>query len=941
MSEGKKRRRPPLSCTSCRVKKIKCDREKPICGKCASLNTECTYVTPSFSSNKKKQQNISNYQVSISQVDTGKSSFHKIKPITILPENQIKINFHNNNTTNNTTNNDIVKSDIGISSVESTISSVDNSIFSNIGNEIDIVDIGINEKKRKRKQIELQINQLKAQLELYNDAYDPETECVSMVLGYKGEKVDSLWSKKNLRFSALGSFLVSSIWVRDNIMKNFISSFFVVRKSQNIKTNNKRVFKNKVIDKYYPTNKLNSSNDNTYDNPIEFKFLSEQLDIKKNETEYITKDIFFKKVIQMMPPKEIVDYHVNNFFKTIYPLIPILDEIIFKEEIFKIIQFPNNELESINIIIDTKIDYIRICILLLILRMSFSQKIIEKNFSKKIPNNLNILKYPITPSIIPLINFSLTKLNFLRKTSFEVLQLLLIYRFYQIRGCEDGDGYNGSDGPIYLGLIKSTFRTIGINLSFWNEKINNFKEIEQFVKQNFGLSLLKRGYKPFIHLWKKMRLISLELDLTHATMYGCKPQFEYKLNEERIFEVEYLLEFSNNNDLNIEKFANDRLNSFLNVSYQINDLLCKLHDYDNKPTIEEIDNQVKELIYIGDINYDLTNMNDYKNQNINLLSELNIIKSQSNIYSLVIIIQYILILHSEYLCSKDDGELIGKGRLKFQENFIKLIDNYLLISNNFLRVWEINEENYELLFLTCNDINELFDKLMMVTFFILIRLLRFQHSIKNNVDNNITNILKEYKKLYYNVLTVFRKLIYVERKLSRFWYKSLRYYAAVIDFADWFENSSTTNFQFNMNDDMNDDNNDNNNKINYFETYFNEKDCSVNVLTSININKLQEINEKFDKLQIKYKLDNNFGIEDNINDNNNNIDINYNDNDKLIENGGSNYLNNFDFCIDDNDNDNLNKEEFEFDISSFDNLFNIRDWENIGDIFNNGIDSFI
>jgi hypothetical protein len=33
----------PLSCLSCKVRKLKCDHERPACTRCAKANSECIY----------------------------------------------------------------------------------------------------------------------------------------------------------------------------------------------------------------------------------------------------------------------------------------------------------------------------------------------------------------------------------------------------------------------------------------------------------------------------------------------------------------------------------------------------------------------------------------------------------------------------------------------------------------------------------------------------------------------------------------------------------------------------------------------------------------------------------------------------------------------------------------------------------------------------------
>jgi hypothetical protein len=50
-SKSSQQRRYGFSCTPCRSKKIKCDGERPQCGKCVRSNLECIYKVTDASSN--------------------------------------------------------------------------------------------------------------------------------------------------------------------------------------------------------------------------------------------------------------------------------------------------------------------------------------------------------------------------------------------------------------------------------------------------------------------------------------------------------------------------------------------------------------------------------------------------------------------------------------------------------------------------------------------------------------------------------------------------------------------------------------------------------------------------------------------------------------------------------------------------------------------------
>ncbi|ODV93956.1 hypothetical protein PACTADRAFT_45969, partial [Pachysolen tannophilus NRRL Y-2460] len=62
-SQIKKRKRLPISCTTCRKRKIKCDRQKPLCGACKKNNVPvhlCIYDDSPWISSIVKEENLKN-----------------------------------------------------------------------------------------------------------------------------------------------------------------------------------------------------------------------------------------------------------------------------------------------------------------------------------------------------------------------------------------------------------------------------------------------------------------------------------------------------------------------------------------------------------------------------------------------------------------------------------------------------------------------------------------------------------------------------------------------------------------------------------------------------------------------------------------------------------------------------------------------------------------
>jgi hypothetical protein len=52
--EGRSGPHRRLACDPCRDRKIRCDRQQPVCGRCARLRHDCTYSSPSKSTAAKQ-----------------------------------------------------------------------------------------------------------------------------------------------------------------------------------------------------------------------------------------------------------------------------------------------------------------------------------------------------------------------------------------------------------------------------------------------------------------------------------------------------------------------------------------------------------------------------------------------------------------------------------------------------------------------------------------------------------------------------------------------------------------------------------------------------------------------------------------------------------------------------------------------------------------------
>ena len=760
VSGVKRRRRTPLSCMRCRQKKTKCDRTKPSCLKCANLGVPCHYDSPNLMTDITRKDFMQNRPFVISLVNNKRLASEEV-----TEPHYLNAKYHNGTQTMT------------------------------------------EEKSRaERESLLAQIEQLKNELADKKCPYDPETECISLVIDYDGRLMSAYWSKRNVRFAMLGTALITTFWKRDPFMCRFVKNFFSVKKKVESAMNSGKTNEaaKGVVQKYFPS----TSKIDLIEGIDKFKFIEKEIHIKKKPTQFVDEQTFCDRVIEILPPEEVFEFHLQNFFSLIYPFIPIIDEPIFRVAIKRIVQYPKSENadEKPILILKTKVDHIRISILLLILRLSYQQFYLASEFSTPVSGvDMDIRLYEINPDIIQLVQFTLFNFNFLRKTSIEVYQLLLLFRYYQTVSCEDSDGYSGSDGPIVSGFIHSTFTALGLGRKFWNGDIQNANEdLSVFETQHGHMDLLSRGVKPFIHLWKKLRLVSFQFDLKHAMLFGCSPKFDEDLYLEGIEEIEYSPEYSNLVDCETEAMASDAINKFQRLQAILHSMLKSMHDVRQKPSIAGIERTISQIESLVEQNYDLLKLRNFSSQTLNNTAKSMMIQEKLKIESTLIVVDYTLLLHCEHICSKGDPKLFEIGSKRFKHLLSKHVARCISMTDTITFIWKNITDKRDpgdnsfapYLLMLGYTFNEVFPKLTMSLFYIAIRLSRLNGQADTIFGYKYTTKKNEYQKMYRHILTIFRVLICIGEQLSHYWYNSLRCYSTIKNFVEWFENGGKFVFDF-------------------------------------------------------------------------------------------------------------------------------------------------
>ncbi|ODQ57973.1 hypothetical protein WICANDRAFT_95140 [Wickerhamomyces anomalus NRRL Y-366-8] len=166
------------------------------------------------------------------------------------------------------------------------------------------------------------------------------------------------------------------------------------------------------------------------------------------------------KVQSILPEDKLMWMLVDKFFKSILAgFIPFVTEEKLRERINDIIKIdPNSGKREIKI--NKRFDFAYIGMLLIILRLTFLSVIPTSNNT---PDEQYILANPITLQFINVAQMCLNQFRLLRRGALPVLQCSLFMRLYHKYAPEDGDGSDGGDSEVFLGMLLQMGNSIGLN----------------------------------------------------------------------------------------------------------------------------------------------------------------------------------------------------------------------------------------------------------------------------------------------------------------------------------------------------------------------------------------------------------------------------------------------------------------------------------------------
>ncbi|KAK6453712.1 uncharacterized protein RJT20DRAFT_131092 [Scheffersomyces xylosifermentans] len=198
-----------------------------------------------------------------------------------------------------------------------------------------------------------------------------------------------------------------------------------------------------------------------------------------------------EKIRLVLPKRKAIWLLYKRFFNYLYPAIPLLDEVVFKEQIQKLIGLEVYKDEDVVVHVEKRMDFALLGLLLIVLRLSYLTlftnvaAINEENFvtddpSPRAQESKYLLNNPINIDVIDVAQTCLNQFNLMRSVNMTIMQLAVFTRLYHMYAPEDGDGTDGGDAQVFNAMLIQMAYSLGLHRepdNFPNEcndeKINN------------------------------------------------------------------------------------------------------------------------------------------------------------------------------------------------------------------------------------------------------------------------------------------------------------------------------------------------------------------------------------------------------------------------------------------------------------------------------------
>ncbi|KAI0464419.1 hypothetical protein LJB42_002034 [Komagataella kurtzmanii] len=514
MERTKKRRRTPFSCLMCRKRKIKCDRRKPACSNCIKSNCspKCLYEPT----------------VWISGNETVPKSENSLNPVIPSTPNSL-----------------VMSQEYYVPTITEFYGKRDYINTGSSREEALCEEISLLKESLRKLQGNTAVRR-GATICFFNKVVDPF----------------ATWKMKR-KFRNVGVFSWLSLMKKDRLMsivanratkvgKTEQSNFYDERQQLNSKL--LRIFDNgspRYFEKQVP-HPISLSGDIASVRPV------------------------IEKISSALPPMDIVDMLVDRFFTSIYPFLPIFDEIILKETVAHIVRPVESDrtetsLLKVSLHYKNKKELVNVALVLLVLRLAYlTVEVKSKTTATLTEKETQILNFPIGLSYITHSRSILDYCNYLRKPELETIQALLLLKSYYTWCPAETEGIADSESNILMAVIVQSAFDVGLNVNSNALFIHTDNESHLRVLQ----------------LWKKIWASILNIEHRRAFTQGVSIRIDEKDYDSLLPNFDSTL--SNNSDINVERCTIDHIWDRQKFNPMIRDLIDLSVNIKKDPLVSDI-----------------------------------------------------------------------------------------------------------------------------------------------------------------------------------------------------------------------------------------------------------------------------------------------------------------------------------------------------------------
>ena len=310
----------------------------------------------------------------------------------------------------------------------------------------------------------------------------------------------------------------------------------------------------------------------------------------KDLQEFLKNEIL--KLLTTIPVIYLKKYFIN-FWKFVYPTIPIFDQDEFLQtstRIFglDIMAVPFNDedarIKEINLI--ETFDLIHVAIFLIMIRFSYLSIITQLNLQTT--DRLLLRYFKVPPTFFSLANDCLSAYKPFRKSKIILLQYLTLIKSYSLFSVEDGEGSDLNQGTVLKNTVAILAKMMGMN----RDPLNNI----QIFNHCYGEASDKKTF-----IWRKLYWTLVTLDHKTSSLSGLISNFNETFME-RFCDTQFPKPNPYFPNFKLETGICDFLTASNKVSIKFNKIVEDTSRLKDFVTLEEILVDMEEMEAQLDIN---------------------------------------------------------------------------------------------------------------------------------------------------------------------------------------------------------------------------------------------------------------------------------------------------------------------------------------------------